>query len=325
LTITAGTASGAVYQLDREAMSRRVQDHAERLNAAPAMLPPMTDAAPLPQGQLVLGGVGSKHVLQYRPDDPRQSLRAIELAGPLSCAPIAWRDGFVTATNVGQVTLHNADGSLAAAPFQPELTPGREYRWLRPAAVFGEGNDSQLVITDGVGRVYVVSVKPQPQPHLATTAEVAVGGSPLISPMGVVGNHIVAGDEAGRLARFTLPELKPAEAIDLGGRVVWGPHPTGDGALLATDGKELLMVNAAGAIVWRQPLERGQPAGVPLVAGNDVFVLYASAGVARLSLADGSEQAIADLGQTAVAGPVAFGPRLVVSGADATLLVIDRP
>jgi hypothetical protein len=325
LTITAGAASGAVYLLDREAITRRIQNQAERLSSPPAKLPPMTDSAALAEGRLVLGGVGAKHVLHYRPGDPRQSLRAIELAGPLSCAPIAWRDGFVTATDVGQVTLHSAeDGAPVATPFQPELKPGREYHWLRPAVV-GDGAESRLVISDGVEKVYAVGLNAQPQPHLAAVTSVNVGGSPLASPLAVVGNLVLAGNQAGQLARFTLPDLKPAEAIDLGGRVTWGPHPAGQGVLIATDGGELLMASTKGAIAWRQALKRGQLGGLPLVDGDAALVLYPDGGIARISLADGSEQAFAELGQSAVAGPVAFGPRLVVSGADGTLLVVNRP
>ncbi|HEX6962179.1 MAG TPA: PQQ-binding-like beta-propeller repeat protein [Lacipirellula sp.] len=325
LTITAGAASGAVYLLDREAMTRRVQNEAVQLDSLPAKLPPMTDSAALTEGRLVLGGRGAKYVLHYRPGDPRQPLRAVELAGPLSCAPISWRGGFATATDVGQVTLHSAeDGSPVATPFQPELKPGREYHWLRPAVV-GEGDDSRLVISDGVERIYVVGLNAQPQPHLAATASVNVGGSPLVSPLAVVGSQVLAGNAAGQLARFTLPELKPSEPIDLGGRVTWGPHTSGQGALLATDGGELLLVSAEGAVAWRRPLEHGQLGGVPLVDGGTALVLSRDGGIARINLADGSEQAFAELGQSAVAGPVAFGPRLVVSGADGTILVINRP
>jgi PQQ-like domain len=325
LTITAGAASGAVYLLDRDAMTRRVQNEAERLDSPPAKLPPMTDSAALAEGRLVLGGVGAKHLLHFRPGDPRESLRAIELTGPLSCPPIAWREGFTTATDVGQVTLHSTeDGSPLATPFQPELKPGREYHWIRPA-VAGEGPDSRLVISDGVEKVYLVALEPQPQPHLAAVVSANIGGSPLTSPLAVVGNQVVAGNDAGHLARFTLPDLQPAEAIDLGGRVAWGPYPAGEGALIAIDGGELLLVNPDGAIAWRQPLKRGQLGGVPLFDGGEALLLYPDGGVARISLADGSEQAFAELGQSAVAGPIPFGPRLIVSAADGTLLVLNRP
>src|SRR5215213_5459403 len=143
-------------------MARRVQNQAARLNGPPGDLPTLTDSLSLTQGRLVLGGVGGSRLLHFRPGDPRQALKAVDLAGPLSCPPVAWRDGFVTATNVGQVCLHNADDAApVATPFQPELTPDREYHWLQPAVV-GTGAQSQMVVSDGVAKLYLITLAPQP-------------------------------------------------------------------------------------------------------------------------------------------------------------------
>jgi hypothetical protein len=325
LRITAGAASGAIYQLDREAMARRVQDRAERPDLPPSEVPTLTDSLDLGQGRLVLGGLEATRLLHYRPGDPRQPLKAVDLAGPLSCPLVAWREGFVAATNVGQAALLNADdASTVATPFQPELTPGRKYNWLWPAVV-GAGAQSQLAISDGVAKVYLVTVEPQPQPHLKAAASVDIGASPLVTPLAAAGSRVFAGNDKGQLASFTLPGLTVNEPIDLGGRAAWGPYAAGDGLLLANEGGELMMVGGDGAIRWRQPLKHGELGGAPLVDEANAFLLYPSGGIARVNLVDGTEAAFADLGQPAVAGPVAFGPRLVVSAHDGTLLVVNRP
>jgi hypothetical protein len=62
-----------------------------------------------------------------------------------------------------------------------------------------------------------------------------------------------------------------------------------------------------------------------LVDGDQAFLLSPTAGIARISLNDGAEQSFAKLGQPAVKGPVAFGPRLIVAAPDGTLLVVNRP
>jgi outer membrane protein assembly factor BamB len=324
LKVTAGTASGAIYLLDRDAMTRRVQDRAERAATADR-LPPMTDSLPLPQGRLVVGGIGASALLHYRPGSPRQTVHAVDLPGPLSCAPVAWGDGFVVATDVGQVALLSAeDASPLAEPFQPELRPGRKYKWLRPA-VIGEGAGSQLVVSDGVEKIYLVGLAQQPRPHLQAAASANIGGSPLATPLAAAGARVFAGNENGQLVSFSMPELAIADPVDLGARVTWGPFAAGDGVLLATEGKQLILVGPDGAVKWRQPLKHGEPGGRPLVDGAAVLLLVPSAGVARVSLADGAEQGWAELGQPALAGPVAFGPRLVASAADGTILVVNRP
>jgi hypothetical protein len=323
--IAAGAASGAVFLLDREAMARRVLNEAHRSSGPQADDAVMTDSLALSRGKLVLSGVDSSRLLLFRPDDPRQSLEAVELSGPLSCPPVAWRDGFVSATNVGQVTLHNADdGSPIATPSQPELTPGKKYNWLRPA-MLGSGAESRLVISDGAAKLYLLGVEPQPQPHLKVLASVDVGAAPLTTPLAVVGNQVFAGNDAGQLARYALPELTAGEPISLEGRVAWGPHAAGDGALISIESGELLMVSGEGAVRWRQPLKHGAPCGTPLIDDQDAFLLFPTGGLARISLADGAESAYAELGQPAIAGPVALGPRLVVSAPDGTLLIVNRP
>jgi hypothetical protein len=322
LRITAGSASGAIYLLDREAMTRRVQNQAERAAASSGKMPPMADALALDQGRMVLSAMGGEKLLHYRPGNPRQSVHVLELPGPLSCPPIAWRDGFVAPIGVGQVLFLSAeDGSPLAAPFQPELQPGREYRWLRPAVV---GDGSALAVSDGREQLHLVSLESQPQPHLKATASANIGNSPLITHLAAAGSKVFAGNEAGRLVSFALPDLTAADPIDIGGRVDWGPHPITGGVLLSTEARELVLVGDDGAVRWRQPLQHGQPAGAPLVDGESAFVLFPE-GVARISTGDGAEQAFAELGQSAIEGPVAFGPRLVVAAADGTLLVVNRP
>ena len=54
-------------------------------------------------------------------------------------------------------------------------------------------------------------------------------------------------------------------------------------------------------------------------------MLWQQGGLSRLELADGSEAAYVPLPQPVVAGPIAFGKRLVVSAYDGTLLVVDQP
>ncbi|MBA3480223.1 MAG: PQQ-binding-like beta-propeller repeat protein, partial [Pirellulales bacterium] len=325
LRITAGAASGVVYLLDREAMTRRVQNEAERLAVVPAALPVFTDSIDLAQGRLVLGGVGGKQLLHFRPGNPRESLKAVDLAGPLSCPPVAWRDGFVAATNVGQVALLNADdASPVVTPFQPELTPGQEYRWLRPA-VTGAAADSPLVISDGIRKLYLINVNAQPQPHLEAITTVPVDGAPLVTPLAVAGERVFAGTDKNQLASYTLPDLKADEPIALESRVAWGPHTAGDAVLLGLESGELVAVGADGAVRWRQSLKHGELGGAPLVDGENAFLLFPTGGIARIALANGAEAAYTELGQPAIAGPVAFGPRLVVAAPDGTLLIVNRP
>jgi hypothetical protein len=85
------------------------------------------------------------------------------------------------------------------------------------------------------------------------------------------------------------------------------------------------MVGADGAVRWRQPLSHGELGGALLVDGDNAFLLFPNSGLARISLRDGAEAAFVDLGQPAVEGPVAFGPRIVASAPDGALVIVNRP
>jgi hypothetical protein len=206
--------------------------------------------------------------------------------------------------------------------FQPDLSPGRQYKWL-PPVVAGGGADARLLISDGVEKLYAVMFKAQPAPHLEAAASVDVGPSALVSPLAAVESRVMAGTEAGGLASFSLPDLKPGEPLKLGGQIVWGPHPTPQGVLMALDNDELVLVSAEPAVVWRRKLKHGPLGGQPLSAGDAAVLLHVRGGLSRVALADGAETGYIPLGQPALAGPVAFGERWMVGGADGALLVVN--
>jgi outer membrane protein assembly factor BamB len=326
LRATAVAASGAVYVLDREAMVRGVLDQGTRAEPLIGSPPPLTASVDVGDGGLVAGAVGSDRLLLVEPNDPRQFVRKASLPSPLAGALVVWQGRVVCPTDVGQVFLvDSATGAPAGSPFQPELTPGSMHHWL-PAAGVGDGDGAALVVSDGAERVYLVKQVAEPAPHLEMLHSVDVGPSPLVTPLVVVGGHrVMGGTEDGRLAVFDLPELKPAEPIDVGGRAVWGPFPAADGALLATDAGELMLIGATGAIAWRRELDHGDLAGRPLVKDGAALVLHAAGGLSNIALSDGSETGFADLGQSVVAGPVPLGERVVVAAPDGALLVVNRP
>jgi hypothetical protein len=86
-----------------------------------------------------------------------------------------------------------------------------------------------------------------------------------------------------------------------------------------------MLIGADAAIAWRRELGHGDLAGRPLVKDGAALLLHASGGLSRISLADGAEAGYADLGQSAVAGPVPLGERVVVAAPDGALIVVNRP
>ena len=142
--------TGAAYLVDREAMRSRVVNRAEKSSAR--RLPVLDHSLDLGEGRVLASAVGSETLLHFRPGLPRGATKKIQLVAPLSCAPTTWLGGFVTPTTAGQVFLYDSEeGQQLGSPFQPPLEPGASYDWNAPA-VYGRGDDAQLVLTDGVKR-----------------------------------------------------------------------------------------------------------------------------------------------------------------------------
>jgi hypothetical protein len=322
--IVAAATNGTIFVLDREAMARRVQDQGLRIERSSLKPDLFGNAADLGGGRLALAQEGVNAIIHYRPNDPRQQLREIELPAPVSGELLAWGEAFAAPTTAGQIYLYGSDdAALLGAPFQPELTPGQKFRWLSPTIV-GEGEAAQLAVSDGASKLYLLERVAEPEPHVEASATVDVGPSPLVGRLAAVGPTIFAATESGKLARFAAPDLAPGEATDLGGRVIWGPFATADAVLLATEAKELLAIGTDGAIRWRQPLAQGQPVGRPLASGDQAIVLH-PLGFASYALADGTPGNFVEVGQALAAGPVPFAGRLVVCASDGTLLVVNQP
>ncbi len=322
--VAAVTASGAAYVFDRQAMGERVQDEAQRLRRGPK-LPPLAESADLEQGRMALSSAGAEFVLHFRPDAPRGPLTAIRLPSPLSCPPVAWGEAFVAPTQVGQVYLY--DGETAeqiGSPFQPALAADGQYNWL-PPAVYGSGEDSRLVLSDGLAKMFLLRRVDQPQPNLQAEAEAKLGNSPLCTRLAIVGDTVLAGAKNGELVRFALPGLERQSAVELPAPIVWGPFSVGERLLLTTASDELVCVDGQGQIAWRKPLTHGQPSGKPLADGDAALVLWQQGGLSRIALQDGSESAHVQFEQPTVAGPLAFGGRLILAASDGTLLVVNRP
>ena len=324
MQIGALSACGSAFLVDREAMRNRVANRAEKLSSR-QKLPAFDASLDLGRGRLVASAEAAQVLLHFRPGLPRGALKTVKIVGPASCPPVVWGDGFVVPTQAGQVFLYNSeDGQQWGSPFQPPLAPGATYDW-HPPAVYGSGNEAQLVLSDGREKVYLLSRVESPQPHLTADTKVDLSTAPLNTGFAVVGELALAGAEDGSLSVFELPSLAAKASVKIGSQVIWGPFGVGENVVLATATEEIVCLDSQANVAWRQPLAHGPLAGRPIVHDGGLEVLCQQGGLMRIDLASGEEAAFVPLPQPVVAGPVPFGRRLVVSSYDGTLLVIDHP
>ncbi len=321
--ITVANAAGFAFRFDENAIRARVQDQPLPAQLAPPQLPVLSTSTDLGQGRAAFSAAGSDSLLLYNPA-AGAGAKWVHLDSPLACKPTSFGAGILLPLKIGQVfNLNSADGARLAAPFQPRVdlqTPPA----FAPATAVNNDN-RQFVITDGVKKVYLVALTESPQPHLEAVKEGEAGPRPITTPFVVLGDTALAVAGDSRLVKFKLPSLETAGESNLPAPLEWGPYAANDVALVATSDQKLLALTANGEPRWQASLENGPLAGPPLVLPDGVLLAYRKGILERRSLADGKPLATRNVEQPLATGPVAFLQKLVVTGNDGAILVVDQP
>lgn len=272
----------------------------------------------------------NKRFLVYDPTIPDSRLKLIPLDlqnGKATCSPISFQGGLAVPTDLGEIRLFKvADGMPLALPFQPKLEAGEKLSWRRPAIV---GNGRELVIADERRNVYRIGMKDQPQPHLAEFASNRLDVD-LVNGLAAI-NETIYGvartDKGDQVVAISGTDLKIAQQFELnGGRVTWGPERVGDFVMVGIDAKELRLFDANQKERWEKPaVMHGNPAGPPLVIGENYYFAAVQGAVWGLASATGHEIGSTDLGEPLGAGPIEYQKRLLLCGNDGTLHVIRVP
>jgi hypothetical protein len=324
-SLAVANAEGYLFRFDEAAIRSRVQDEpvasAARLDSSQ---PALTDAVDLGQGRAVFCGAGADQLLFYNPALGNAAAKWIKLDGPLACAVTPFAEGFLAPLSIGQIfLLSGVDGSKVALPFQATLEPNKEWRFTPAGAV--DANPPSFVIADGHGKLYLVGIGNQPQPHLETLKQADAGPHPIESRVIALGDSAYAIGGSSHLLRVKLPSLEPAGDTSLPAPVVWGPFRVADSLLFATADNQLMAIGTDGQVQWKSPVEHGDTTGAPLAQPDSILITYKKGIVERRSLTDGKPLAAKDTTQPLASGPVAFLQKLIVAANDGTLLVIDQP
>jgi outer membrane protein assembly factor BamB len=324
-SLVAANAEGGLFRFDEAAIRSRVQDEPLAIAAGTnSSQPALTDSVDLGQGRAVFCGAGADQLLFYNPALGNSAARSIKLDSPLACSATPFGEGFIVPLAIGQVFyLSSADGSKLALPFQATLEPNKQWQFT-PAGATG-GSPPAFVMADGRGKLYLIGLGNEPQPHLQAIKQADAGPHPIESPIIPLGDSAFAVGGSSHLLRIKLPSLEPAGDASLPAPVVWGPFRVGESLLFATADNQLTAIAADGQTRWKAPIEHGDLTGAPLTRAESVLVAYKKGIVERRSLTDGKPLAAKDITQPLASGPVVFLQKLVIAATDGTLLVIDQP
>jgi outer membrane protein assembly factor BamB len=265
-------------------------------------------------------GIGEKRLLIVEGPQSGNRLRWLVLADSLAAPPQRFGDAILVPGQIGQLTGVDArTGGTKIQPFQPRLQGTDKYLWGRPLVL----DDGDVVVADGLGRVYLLTVDDVPQPHFVSRKEIDMT-QPLVSPLAALGQSVLGVDAGGVLRSISLPDFEAGPSMPLGAaQVAWGPDAIGGRVYLTTDDDMMWSIDEAPSLAWQQPLPHGPLAGRPLAVGGTLICASRSGFVYAVAADSGDVQGgEIDLGEPLAAGPQAWGSQILLTGYDGNLHVI---
>jgi hypothetical protein len=207
----------------------------------------------------------------------------------------------------------------------PTLSPEQLPAWTRPVVL---ADDSGFVIGDGRRKLYRVTTRPQPQPHLAAAVEASIDHD-LRGGLALAGDTIygVASGDSGDVVLAIDPQsLAIGATWPLTGRAQIGPGEVGGQVFVASEADGLLCLDAGQKLRWQRPLARGPLAGLPApIPGGDLLLLYQGGTLARVSGNTGEELAASELGEPLGRTARVVGKQVFVATTDGALLLVPLP
>ena len=305
------------------AHSRRT---ARRASRAEANRPRSTTSVDLGQGRAAFCAQAPISCLIYNPALGAAAAKWIKLDSPLACDVTPLRTRIRRAAHHRPGVFAECGRWLEARRAVPRQYSQPQKEWhFTPAGVV-DGDATQFVIADGEGKIYLVALGNEPQPHLQAVAEAESGPQPIESPLIVLGDTAIVGRR--QLASGSLPvavaatggRCQSSGAGRLGTVPRRRPDPAGDREQSAHGNRRRRQSEVASArsstATW--PARRSPP-------HDSVLIAYRKGIVERRALADGKPLASADVEQPLAAGSVSFLQRLLLVANDGTLLVVDQP
>ena len=247
--------------------------------------------------------------------------------GMAAAAAIVWGKNLVVPVASGKVELLDpATGKRAALPFQPPLSPDALPPWTRPTLT---PDASSIVIADGRGSLFRLTIKDQPQPHLAAAAEQSVAVE-LHGPLALGGDTIYAlgrSDAGEALVAIDPQSLEISQQRwPLVGKPLFDPQAVGGLVFTATEADGLLCLEAGQKLRWQRPLTHGPLSGPPTPGPQgELLLLHHSGVLSRISAETGEETAASDLGEPLGRVACLFGEQVFVSTTDGSVIVVPLP
>ncbi len=269
----------------------------------------------------------SGQLVVFDPTREREKLRLVAVYIPgskLATVPARVGDGILLCLDTGRMVYANwQTGAELSSPFQAPAKPREKYKWTVPAVL----NDGQeFVIVDNFKKIRRMSVQGSlNEAQSASFEREALGGAAAIGNDVLLAVRSPGGDLISVVDGMTLASKKE-QPVD--GKILAGPaliEGTEGLAFVILDQNRIQVIDANGSKKWEQKLPDSQVVGKPTVVDGNLLVCGANGWIANLDPQSGNVKGLADLNQPIATTPYAVGNRLLVSGAEGEVFIVEIP
>ena len=325
-TVEVLTANGAMFSVDAEAVRSGVA-HRQTARLDPRLLPQaMGQPVRLARHEFfATGPAPSAQLVRLNLETRKLAVVPLRLDSDKATAElVAFHGAVLVACDTGPIHLVSpSSGQPQVSPFLPRVEPGSPIHWLRPAVIQpshefiagARSGDLYRVALDGDGKTLRQIKKNRIESEL-------VAG---LATVGQVAYAALHGNGGAELVAVIDPDnLTVRDQTPLVGGVAWGPRRVGDAVLVTDTSGTAYCFDGQGELRWKLSQKLGQLAGTPL-ATSDGYVFASKQGLVTVVDAQGQVQGTKEMPEPLGSGPVAWANRLLLTGWDGTLYLINVP
>lgn len=273
----------------------------------------------LPSGDWVIGACPDQELFVLRPQQDRTEVTTVPLPRPLSSIPVAFRNGVLIGLQDGSLALLDvATKQLMGQPYQCEVAPGEKINWSDLVPM----GEKTVLAANSAGWLLKLDWIDQPSGHFEVKQS-RMFDSPLVSPLCLVGEHIVAVDAERKVLSISAIDLTTVARQQLETKVVWGPWSVGPVTGLATADGALILLSPT-VQVTKVDLNDEIPVGIPVVLGEDLLIATRQGSLLRINPMQGTVIRRVNLATACATGPVLVGETIVLGSPDGRWLMVPK-
>ena len=273
----------------------------------------------LPSNLWIMGTPGNRELFVLQPHQDRTKVTTLSLPRPLSSVPVSFRNGVLIGLEDGSLALLDVTTQQPIGqPFQCDVAPGERITWRDIVPIDAE----TVLAANSAGWLLKLAWTDQPTGHFEIKQN-RLFDSPAVSPLCMLGDHVVMIDANNNALALTLNDLATAANQQLQSNIVWGPLNAGSVACLAmADGTVVLL--SPDLNFTKVDLDGELPVGKPVVLDNRLVIATQQGSLFAVDPVQGTVVRRVTFPAACATGPTVVGETLGVGTLDGRWIMVPK-